>query len=454
MLRTICAAALLAAVASPAAAATTAADLTRTSEGYTYFNKPGADLAAHDAAVRECQTVASKLHQPGPMQPGMTMVIPAGASPLAAGIGGAIGMAIAMAIQQAVADHKGQPVNVENCMVVKGWRVVAIDDAEGKAFPTLKKDAQAAQLAEWVGAAEPHGKVTRVFANDAVIGEQKTMFVAATHVGVQISADAVPKASGKDKPTGPLAAYLPPAVAPKLPRRAKTAEPPKPLAEADLGGIPADQGLIVVNVRGDAQVAVTLQRIGPDSATPAWVDGHPAEITVMRPAKAFAKAGAAEGATNVYAVPAGRWRLENVEVNSVPMSFCLGGPAFDVAAGEAVYAGSFNPNAVAPDMSLDVAKAAFPPVSPVVEKLKAAAWVNGVQAQCHGAFVYALELPGRPYVEGYGLGSKAQPAQAAQPLPAQAAAPAAAPPAAPAAATPATAATAAPAVPPPADGGH
>ena len=418
MLRITLAAALLGATAAPAFAAT---DLTRTTDGFTYFNKPGADLAAHDAAVRECRTIAAQMHQPGPMTPSYTMVVPAGVSPVAAGVGGAIGMAIAMAIQQSIADHKGAPVNVENCMVVKGWRVVALDDLEGKGFPALKKDVQLAELAQWVGAAEPHGKVVRVFANDAVEGDQKALFTPATHVGVAVSADLVGKAAGKDKPAaGPVAAYLPPAAAPRLPRKAKTAEPPKPLADADLGGIPDGQGLIVVNVRGDAQVAVSLQRAGPDPATPAWVDGHPADILVVRPAKAFARAGAAEGATYVYAVPPGRWRLENVEVNSVAMSFCLGGPAFDLAAGEAVYAGSFNPNNVVPDMRMETAKAAFPSVSPVVDKLKPAAWVNGVQAQCHGAYAYALELPDRPFVDSYALGSRAQPppaVKAAAPAP-------------------------------------
>lgn len=441
MLRMMLAAALMSAAAAPALAAS---DLTRTSEGFTYFNKAGADLATHDAAVRECRVIAEKLHQPGPMMPSTTVFVPPGGSPLAAGVGGAIGMAIAMAIEQAVADHKGQPVNVENCMVVKGWRVVALEEAEGKAFPTLKKDAQASRLSQWIGAAEPHGKVVRSFANDAAAADQHQLFSPATHVGVAISADAVAKAQGKAKvAAAPSPAYLPQQTSSQLPRRSKNAEPPKPLAEADLGGIPPDQGLIVVNVRGDAQVAVSLQRVGHDPATPAWVDGHPADILVLRPAKAFAKAGAAEGATYVYAVPPGRWRLENVEVNSVPVSFCLGGPAFDLAAGEAIYAGSFSPNNVVPDMRMEPATAAFPSVSPVVEKLKPANWVNGVQAQCHGAYIYALELPDRPFVDGYALGSKAQPdASASAPAPGVAPAaltPGAAP--APAASTPTSAAT-------------
>jgi len=407
-------AALLGAVASPVFAA---GDLTKTSDGYTYFNRPGADRPAHDAAVRQCRAIASQLHQPAPTGPGTSVVMPAGVSPVAGGVGAAIGIAIAMAIQQSIADHKGQPVNVENCMVTMGWRVVALDETEGKAIVALKPEEKSAQLASWIGAEAPHGAVVRTFANDAAIADQQQLFAPAKHLGVAVSADLVTKPKGKETPAAqPLPAYAPrPAVKP--PKMAAAAKPPKPLTDAELGGVPADSGLIVVNVRGDAEVAVTLQRIGSDPAMPAWVDGRPGEITVARPPKAYAKAGAAEGTTYVYAVPPGRWRLESVSVNYVPLSFCLGGPAFDLAAGEAVYAGSFEPKRVVPDMALEPAKAAIPALSPVAEKLRPANWVNGTQAQCRGTYLYALELPDRPYVDGYALGTHAQALSVAAPAP-------------------------------------
>src|SRR5438874_2530740 len=109
--------ALLAATATPALAG---GDMTGTSPGYTYFNKAGADLAAHNTDVQECRQLAGRLHQPLAPTPGTSLYVPAGTSPVAAGIGGAIGMAIVMAVQQKMADNRGNPVNVEHCMVVKG----------------------------------------------------------------------------------------------------------------------------------------------------------------------------------------------------------------------------------------------------------------------------------------------------------------------------------------------
>ncbi|HEX7946511.1 MAG TPA: hypothetical protein VF495_17715, partial [Phenylobacterium sp.] len=380
-------AALAGAVAWPAAAA----DLIRTTDGYSYFYKAGADRAAHDRDVTECRWVASRLHQPVSQGP-TSIYVPAGTSPVAAGIGGGLGAAIGMAIVQKMADSKGNPVNLENCMVVKGWQVAVVDEAEGKALAADPKALQA-QLSQWVGAPAPHGAVARSFNND-VSAVGTSIWSMAIKKGDSLSAAAV----DGPKPERPTAAqpiaYLPqPKRAAPLPKMAKTARPPKPLADADLGGVPADSGLVAVNVDGDSEITVTLERLGADNLTPAWVDGRPDTIYVARPATTFAKTGQAAGATYVYALPPGRWRLASVSVNGTQLSLCLGGPAFDLKAGEVAYAGSFRSNQVAPNMDLAPAKAAFPPLSPLGEQVKPVSWVNGVQGQCSGAYAYVLELP-------------------------------------------------------------
>jgi hypothetical protein len=149
-------------------------------------------------------------------------------------------------------------------------------------------------------------------------------------------------------------------------------------------------------------MAVVFERVGPDPGTPAWVDGRPAEIVAVRSTRDYAKVNAGDGSTYVFAVPPGRWRLSMVATHLFSVSFCLGAPAFDLAAGEAVYAGSYQSDGVAPDMSMDAAKAAFPPMSTVPAMLKPANWVNGVQSNdCHhSAYAYALDIPGRPFVAG------------------------------------------------------
>jgi hypothetical protein len=104
-------------------------------------------------------------------------------------------------------------------------------------------------------------------------------------------------------------------------------------------------------------------------------------------------------------------------VDQVSLSLCLGGPAFDIAAGDVVYAGSFAPNRLAPDMAMEPAKAAFPGLSTAVAKLKPAEWINGAQGQCEGTYLYAMELPNRPFMDSYQLGSRAQPAPPSAPTP-------------------------------------
>ncbi len=111
-----------------------------------------------------------------------------------------------------------------------------------------------------------------------------------------------------------------------------------------------------------------------------------------------------------------------------------------------VYAGSFNPNGkgepIGPDMTLEPAKAVFPALSNLAEKVRAASYVNGVLGACSGAYLYALELPDRSFVEGYLMGSRSQPGASA------ASAHASAAPAAATTAVPATVEGAAPAVQP------
>jgi hypothetical protein len=142
------------------------------------------------------------------------------------------------------------------------------------------------------------------------------------------------------------------------------------------------------------------------------------------------------------------------------VSLCLGAPSFEVAAGEVVYAGSFDPasatNNIGPEMTLEPYRAVFPALSGLGEKMRPASYVNGSTGQCHGAYMYALETVGRPFAEGYALGSKALPAPTASAVaapgpdaavpastPAAPAAPATTPTSAPATAAPAASAPAA-----------
>jgi hypothetical protein len=417
-MRTTVLAAVLAAFAMPCLAA----DITHSSDGFTYFNRPGATLAEHDSDVLECRQLAGRLHQPLPPQPASGYYVAPGESEVGAAIGTAIGQLIVLEIQQKTADHKAGPALVENCMVVKGWRVVALPSDEGAALVALDKKAKAAKLGEYVGASEPHGVVLRTFGNEAASGASAGFFVAAAKKGTAISADATARTAsalpGGNHP------YSVPSTSTPRPSRPSGAKPPQPLTDSELGGVPTGRGLIVVNVGGDKEIAIVLERVGGDPNAPAWMDGKPSEIVVTRPATTFAKSGAGAGATYVYAAPPGTWRVASATVDWVALNFCLGSPAFQLKEGEVIYAGSFAPNRLIPDMDIAPAKAVFPGLSTATDKLQPASWVNGAQGQCSGSDIYALEAPGRPYLPGYTFGGHAgaSPPQLAPELPQLAAA--------------------------------
>lgn len=405
--------AALAAVATPVCAT----DLAKSSDGYTYFNKPGAQVAAHDADVRDCKVKAGRLHQPDTSPP-----------VYAPGLAGAIGAAIGKAIVMAMNDAKARPVNVENCMVVKGWRVVALDPATGEAAGKLDNAGKVARMTPLIGAAEPEGTIVRVFANDAASAQTAGMFSPARNtIKSALSVEAMGDPPESDKPTKEK-----PAPAPKL---AKSARPPAPLKAEQLGEIPANSALIVVNLQGAGALSVGFEREGPDARTPAWADGRPGSFVAAQPVKASATAGGAQGTTLVFAVPPGRWKIAHLSAGLFTVSLCLGAPSFEVAAGEVVYAGAFDPasatNTIGPEMTLEPYRAVFPALSGLGEKMRPASYVNGATGQCYGAYMYALETTGRPFAEGYALGSRALPAptaSAAAPAP-EAAIPASTPPA-------------------------
>ena len=411
-------AALAATAAAALAGSGRAADLTRSSEGYTYFNRPGATVAQHDADVEDCYRRQEGLHVPYANAGGTTAV--SGVSPGAAAAGGAIAVLIVESAEQAAADRRARPSHIENCMVVKGWRVVRLEEAEGKALAARKPRDRSPEFLTWIGAEQPHGQVVRVFAND---------LASANGSGVFPQAQAVNVFAGRDKTSAHIG-LLPAAVGghpsltpaqrrraemeaqkphPEPPRQAWSARPPKPLTEQELGGVPAGSALLVVNVAGDREITVELSRLGPDPQTPAWVDKRPAEVFVARPRQAYAQAGAGGGATQVFAVPPGRWRVASISVDWAQLTLCMGSPAFDMHAGEVIYAGSFRPDRLMPDMDLAPAKAVFPSLSGLGAQVRAAEWVNGTSGKCgDGAVIYALEAPGRPFVPGYDMGSRAQ----------------------------------------------
>ena len=112
-------------------------------------------------------------------------------------------------------------------------------------------------------------------------------------------------------------------------------------------------------------------------------------------------AGKREGNWFALVVPPGHWRI----AGTGSVGFCLGSPAFAVAAGEVVYAGTFSLTGadLAPDLAIEPAAAWLG--GDFGTRVRPAAYRNGSRDSCIGSGVsYALEFPGAPFEPGYAWG--------------------------------------------------
>ena len=385
-------AALTLASASPAAGAAKGdrpepIDLTRSTEGVVYFNRPGADMATHNAELKDC--IAGV---------GVNAMREAAAR-VSTNTGGLYGMAVEGAFTR---------ITTELCMLARGWRLVRLGRAEGEKLEQGSRADIVAAITPWVGAAEPHGTVVRVYANDALAASTEQLRMGRAPAGELLSARALnlrdeiappPIAIRREKDGPPVVGLKP------YPVLTAATLPPAP---------PPGMALVVFRMRGhgghngqgfnfqllDAEGA--SRQPGPDLQGPGqFYTGLPWSLIAKgrgTPLETFA----------AVAVPAGRWRLF---ARMTTMHYCLGSPSFEAREGEVVWLGAFDlaGETVAPDMSLDPARAFLAAQPALAERVRPAAWVNGSLGHCKGAYVYALEFPGYPYEPGYAWGSRAQP---------------------------------------------
>ncbi len=362
--------------------------------GYTYYNRAGANLKAHDRDVGECAYEADKIRvfnertgwgHAGPP----TSLIAAG--------GNMIGAAVTNA------SHRGAAAaSLENCMVVRGWRVVHLPDAEGLALAALSPSDLAARLAPWVGADNPHGEVVRVWHNDAARASNTRNAAMPAHTNDgQLSLKA---ATAVD-----LTAAFPPPLG-DAPRLARTDPkwPWAPLGPARLATVPAEGGVILVRLKGAGLHngnELILNRVGTRAdVRPSSLDHAPDVVTVS------ANIYRGDGAVYAYAAPAGRWRISSI--GALPawrINFCLGSPSFELKAGEVVFAGTFEMGSedLGPDLSLDPVKT-WLAGQPAAAMVRAADYTNGSVGSCGDDLLYALEIKGAPFEPGYMWGSQAK----------------------------------------------
>lgn len=376
-------------------------NLSRMTLGYTYFNRSGADLAAHDKALTDCLVDASKVHSVDEQLNDNSM--------------GVLGNIIAGALADAA--HRGVlAAALENCMVVNGWRVVHLPDDEGATLAKLPASELAQRLAPWVGADVPHGDIVRIWGNDAVKGATDRFVLRPAHTNNgQLSLKAASggnlRAAAKKADAPVVMAAAAPASSAAKPSKPAPLDPKwpkKPLKPGELATAPPEAGIVLVDIKGlsfhNGQ-ALLFARQGPDKHTPASSIDHGPDQFAIGVGLLFAKK---DGNIMAFAVPPGRWRIAGQAGGLIMVSYCLGAPSFELKAGEVIYAGTFDFGAdvIGPDLSLAPAKA-WLAGQPAAETIKPAVYTNGATGECGPNYIYALEVSGAPFEPGYVLGSAA-----------------------------------------------
>lgn len=394
---------LVALVALAAVGPVMAADLTRSTAGYTYFNRPGADLDRHDAALELCLSYTYNTRQPE--------------TPVTGGAGmGLIGAAVEGLIVgtiNATGRERGLATNVENCMVASGWRVVRLPESEGRALYDQPPSVIREWLAPLVGADQP-GEIARRFEND--ITDPTTRWLATTgdldKVSLSLKAFDFRKWIEKTRKEVAAQAKAAGRVAAPKPKF----KPPKgrsPFTRGEWTSIKAEDTVVVARtIRTKTAMAPVLLfvRLGPDPNINAWMqDG---EIDVFRIGMPVDVRDGQGEDWFVMTMPPGKWRFVGVQAGSIIFSFCLGGPTFELEPGQALFLGTFGSGTspqIAPNLDLSPVATAFADLPNLRERIIPAPWRNGERFACDGTYIYALETPGAPFLAGYDLGSRAGP---------------------------------------------
>jgi hypothetical protein len=137
-----------------------AKDSARDLKDSRFYNKPGATRAQYDSDWQECRLIARGTRTPSG---GYTYVYnPAVISPVAAGVGAGLGAAIA----QAIIEGQMRRANRKNCLLIKGWTLVEVDEAEQARVAALPDAERQAYFNAILGASELKGKKVTTWTND------------------------------------------------------------------------------------------------------------------------------------------------------------------------------------------------------------------------------------------------------------------------------------------------
>ena len=316
--------AVLAAAAAPAgspppddSAEEIAQDAARDLKDSRFYNKPGATRAQYDADWQECRLIARGSRTPGGTVP--VFYNPNIISPVAAGAAGGIGAFIGAKIAEGIQRR----ANRRSCLLIKGWRLVEVDEATKAKVAAMTDAERDGYFATIVGAAEVQGEI-KTFENEI----------------------AAPKLASNVNPGGKVTAPASLTAGKKV----------------DLGTfkLAPGQGAILVGFRRPDTHSLGRSA----SASFARYDAEQGDLhyqprdwkkkgdktTYGVQARSIDKKAGHE--LHILPVTAGRYVLSTAQAGPYNpqqiTTFCLGAPSFEVKEGEIVYFGDLTPYMDAP----------------------------------------------------------------------------------------------------------
>lgn len=438
-MRTIVIAAFLAVAFPVASEAQVRASIASPVEGYSYFNRPGATVEQHRAAIEACAGPAFGMVEPSGGAYYNPVVMQYG---LAGAVVGSLVAAEMQAQQVEVMQQRALRANYENCMVAHGWRVVQLSARRGQALERLDQPELALQLRPMIGAEQPEGTIVKSFGNDAVHLRAAMTPTSGASTPVSLSMLALPgdsiAAQRHHSQRLPSIARSRAELDARHAQQAEDRDREQRLNEAlrnaranpgqapasriadvqDTTTLTSDLTLVVVRVIGARNGgAVTFTRV-EDNPDP----NEQKFFVASLPIPDRRNHDTSVEKTLVFAIPPGQWRIEGMSNGYASVGFCMGAPTFDVAAGDVVFAGTFDlsGDALVPDLTLTPAETALASHTDLASRLRAASYLNGSTARCTAAaFLYAYEIPGARFREGYRAGSQANLTAPADQTPAQ-----------------------------------
>jgi hypothetical protein len=136
-----------------------AQDAARDLKDSRFYNRPGATRADYDRDWNQCRQIARGSINPNGRAPMVHYYNPGVISPLAAGVAAGVGGLIGGMIAAKIEKDRMRRANRRACLMIRGWRVVEVDEAEKARVSALSDAERDAYFNRIVGAETVKGEI-------------------------------------------------------------------------------------------------------------------------------------------------------------------------------------------------------------------------------------------------------------------------------------------------------